>query len=218
MRAPLLLLLLLPHPLLAQHPPPRFLYIYRDSLKNEVDSTYGAVENEAAQICADLSCPNPYLALESLNGPHEAWWLNAFATEADTARVGAAYAANRALAEALTTIAQRKEALVGVPVQGFAIYRPDLSRGPPWALAGARFMLVTITRTPQPFNGLVWQTADSTLYVFRPVPSHREAEALAGSLGMRLFAIRPNWSMPAPEWVVADAEFWRLAPAPRPHR
>ena len=36
------------------------------------------IENDGAQICADLRCPNPYLALESLSGPHEAWWLNVF--------------------------------------------------------------------------------------------------------------------------------------------
>ncbi len=36
--------------------------------------------------------------------------------------------------------------------------------------------------------------------------------------GARIFAVRPNWSMPAPEWVAADPDFWRLAPAPRPKR
>ena len=42
------------------------------------------VPGESAQICADLRCPNPYLGIESLGEPHEAWWLNVFATEADT--------------------------------------------------------------------------------------------------------------------------------------
>jgi len=218
MRVSLLLLFLVPQALLTQQAPPRFLYIYRDSIRRGVDSAYRDVENEAAQICADLRCPNPYLALESLAGPHEAWWLNAFATEADTSRVATAYATDRALAAALGTIAKRKEALIGVPIQGFAVYRPDLSRGPPWAVAGARFMLVTVTRAPAPLDGAVWQTADSTLYVFRPVPARHEAESLARALGMRLFAVRANWSMPAPEWIVADPEFWRLAPAPRRDR
>jgi hypothetical protein len=85
MRAIILALALLAPSLRAQGPAPRFMYIYRDSLKRGVDSAYRIIENDGAQICADLRCPNPYLALESLSGPHEAWWLNVFATEADTA-------------------------------------------------------------------------------------------------------------------------------------
>src|SRR5213592_2189110 len=97
MPATLIVLLFLPLALLAQQAPPRFMYIHRDSLKRGVDSAYRVIEDEGAQICADLQCPNPYLAIESLNGPHEAWWLNAFASEADTTRVVNAYAANRLL-------------------------------------------------------------------------------------------------------------------------
>src|SRR5690242_1780294 len=63
MRATTVLLLLLPPALLAQQAPPRFMYIYRDSLKHGVDSAYRAIEDEGAQICADLKCPNPYLAV-----------------------------------------------------------------------------------------------------------------------------------------------------------
>jgi hypothetical protein len=79
-------------------------------------------------------------------------------------------------------------------------------------------MLVTVTRSRRPAEGSVWEVADSTLYVLRPVRTRREAEALAAEQGARIFAVRPNWSMPAPEWIAADPEFWRLAPAPRPRR
>src|SRR6266516_1208129 len=120
MRATVAVLLLLPAQLLAQHAPPRILYIYRDSLKGGVDSTYRAIEDQAAQICADLKCPNPYLALESLSGTHEAWWLNAFAGEADTTRVINAYATNRPLMEALGAVAKRKDTLIGTPIKGYA--------------------------------------------------------------------------------------------------
>jgi len=216
MRATVALLLLLPRPLLAQQAPPRLMYIYRDSLKRGVDSAYRAIEDEGAQICADLKCPNPYLALESLSGPHEAWWLNAFASEADTTRVVNAYAANRPLTEALGAVVKRKNTLIGTPIEGFGVYRPDLSWGPAWSVAGARFMLVTVMRSRRPAEGSVWEVADSTLYNFRPVRTLQQAEALAAEQGARLFAVRPNWSMPAPEWVAADPDFWRLAPVPRP--
>jgi hypothetical protein len=215
MRTIVALLLLLPPPLLAQQAPPLFMYIYRDSLRRGVDSTYGAIEDEAAQICADLKCPNPYLGVESLSGPHEAWWLNAFAGEADTTRVVKAYARNRPLMEALDAVAKRKASLVGIPIKGFGVYRPDLSGGPAWSVAGARFILVTVTRSRRPSGGSVWEMADSTLYILRPVRTRQRAELLAREQGARIFAVRPNWSMPAPEWVAADPAFWRLAPAPR---
>ena len=199
-------------------PAPRFMYIYRDSVKRGVDSAYRAIEDDGAQICADLRCPNPYLAIEALSGLHEAWWLNVFATEADTARVARVYATDRALSEALGTVAQRKAALIGIPVQGFAVYRRDLSRGPAWSVVGARFIVVTVTRDHRPADGSVWAMADSTLYILRPVRTRREADALVRPGGARVFAVRPNWSMPAPEWLVADPEFWRSAPASKTRR
>lgn len=212
------MLLLLSPPLLAQQAAPRFMYIYRDSLKHGVDTAYRAIENDGAKICADLRCPNPYLAIESLGDPHEAWWLNMFASEADTTRVANVYVTNRSLSEPLRAVALRKAALIGTPVQGFAVYRRELSRGPAWSAVGARFMVVTVTRAHRPADGSVWEMADSTLYVLRPVQSLREAEALAQSDGGRVFAVRPNWSMPAREWVAADLAFWRLAPVPKPGR
>jgi hypothetical protein len=191
------------------------MYIYRDSLKRGVDSAYRVIEDHGAQICADLRCPNPYLGMESLSGAHEAWWLNWFATEADTARVAQVYATNRALSTALGLVAQRKAALIGTPVQGFAFFRRDRSRGPAWSLAGARFIVVTVTQDRRPVDGHAWAMADSTLYVLRPVPTRRMADALARQADARVFAVRPNWSMPASEWVAADPDFWRSAPASR---
>ena len=215
MRKLLVLLVLLPASLCAQGAAPRFLYLYRDSLKGGVDSAYRAIENDGAQICADHRCPNPYLGLESLTGPHEAWWLNAFATAADTARVAKVYATDRALASALSGIAQRKAAFIGTPVQGFAVHRPDLSRGPAWSVVGARFVVVTVTRDRRPADGSVWMTADSTLYVLRPAHTKREADARARGPGARVLAVRPNWSMPDASWVTADPAFWRAAPVPK---
>ena len=212
----LVLLVLLPASLFAQRAGPRFLYIYRDSLKRGVDSAYRVIENDGAQICADYRCPNPYIGLESVTGPHEAWWLNTFKTAADTARVAKAYATDRALASALSGIAQRKAALIGTPVQGFAVYRPDLSRGPAWSVAGARFVVVMVTRDRRRADGSVWMTADSTMYVLRAAHTKREADALARGPGTRVLAVRPNWSMPAASWVTADPAFWRVAPVPKP--
>lgn len=203
---------------LGQSSVPRFLYVYRDSLKRGVDSAYRAIENDGAQICADRRCPNPYLGLESLIEPHEAWWLNTFATADDTARVARVYATNRALATALSAIAQRKAALIGTPRQGFAVYRRDLSRGSPWSVTGARFIVATVASDRRPLEGTVWMTADSTLYALRTAHTLREAQTLARGGDGRIFAVRPNWSMPAAAWVSADPVFWRAAPVARHHQ
>ena len=203
---------------LAQRPVPRFMYVYRDSLRSGVDSAYRSIENDGAQICADLKCPNPYIGLESLDGVHEAWWINMFESEADTARVAKVYATDSALSRALARVAQRKAALIGTPVQGFALYRPELSRGPRWSIAGARFVVASVTRAGRPTAGSVWVTPDSTQYVLRTFRTRPEAERGARADGGRVFAVRPNWSMPAPEWVRADREFWRAAPARKTRR
>ena len=202
----------------AQQRTPRFLYVYRDSIKRGVDSAYRVIENDGAQVCADRHCPNPYVGIESMTGPHEAWWLNTFATPADTARVAKVYATDAALGTALATIAQRKAALIGTPKQGFALYRPDLSRGPAWSLVGARFIIARLTHDIRSANGSVWMTADSSLSVLRAVRTRGEADALARDMKARVFAIRPNWSMPAEAWVAADRAFWQTAPVARsPH-
>lgn len=218
MRTIILLLALISSPSLGQAPAPRFMYIYRDSLKRGVDSAYRVIEDDAAQICADLRCPNPYVGIESLSGRHEVWWLNTFATVADTARVAKSYA-DRELSAALGAIPRRKAALIGTPIQGFAIYRGDLSRGPAWSVAGARFLVVTVTHDHRPADGSAWAMADATLYVLRAVRSYPEAEDLARrNTSARVFAVRPNWSMPAPEWVLADSLFWHGAPIPKTPR
>ena len=213
MARPILLLAFLSAPLLGQGAAaPRFIYVYRDSIKHDADSAYRIIENDGAQICADLHCPNPYIGIESLDGAHEAWWINTFATEADTARVAHAYANDRALSAALASVSTRKASLIGTPVQGFAVYRRDLSRGAAWSVAGARFIVITVARDLRPGDGPAWLTSDSTVYRLVPVQTRREATEVARRNHARVFAIRPNWSMPAASWRAADPVFWRSAP------
>jgi len=59
LRSALAVIMALSPVLLAQRPAPRFIYIYRDSIRSGVDSTYGSIENDGAQICADYRRPNP---------------------------------------------------------------------------------------------------------------------------------------------------------------
>jgi len=61
--------------------PPRILYIDRDFPKPGNEDEYRQIEDDAARICAEMTCPNPYIGIESLTGRKEAWWINAFASE-----------------------------------------------------------------------------------------------------------------------------------------
>lgn len=131
---------------MAQERPPKILQIHRDALKRGSEATFKAVEEDAAKVCADLKCPHPHLAIESLTGPKEVWWLNAFESEAEKQRVTDDYANNRPLMAALDRISKRRADLIGTQVDIFVNYRADLSRGAPWTLAGARFFVVTMTR------------------------------------------------------------------------
>ena len=81
--------------------PPHALLIYRDTLVAGREADYKAIEEDAARICAELNCPNAHLAVESLTGPHEVWWLTPYESDADIKRIADGYANNPALTTAL---------------------------------------------------------------------------------------------------------------------
>jgi hypothetical protein len=61
--------------LATQERPPQILQIYRDSVKEGGEATFKAIEEVAARACAELEFPHPHLAIESLTGPKEVWYL-----------------------------------------------------------------------------------------------------------------------------------------------
>jgi len=193
------------------------LQIYRDSLKPGRQAAFKAVEEDAARICAELKFPHSHLAIESLRGPKEVWWLNAFESEEDKQRVADEYAKYPALKAALEDITRRKEGLTEAPVNVYATYRADLSRGAPWKVAGARFFVVSIAAGDPRLEGAVFEAPDGTRFVFRPFSTRRHADAVAPAAGpgTRVFAVRPYWGMPAEAWIAADPEFWKASPMAR---
>jgi hypothetical protein len=190
------------------------LQIYRDFLKPGSEAAFKAVEEDAARMCAELSCPHPHLAIESVTGPKEVWWLNAFESEAEKERVYREYASNQPLMTALADIGPRKKDLTETPLDVLASYRPDLSGGDPWPIAGARFFVVTVTTGDAQPEGSVFESPDGTRFVFRPVTTREHADRISASAGLetRVFAVRPYWGMPAKEWIAADPEFWSVNP------
>ena len=111
-------------------------------------------------------------------------------------------------------IAKRREGLIGTPVDVFANYRPDLSRGASWRVAGARFFVVTMTRHDRQTEGVVFQAPDGTRFALRPADTRPHAETMAAEAGpgTTVFAVRPYWGMPDKAWIAADPEFWNVNP------
>ena len=206
--------ILLAASLQAQESPPKILQIYRDRLKPGEEATYRKIHEEAARICADLRFPHPHLAIEPLSGPKEVWWLNAFESEGDKQRVTAEFMSNRAVAAALDGISKRTAKVTDDPVNTFANYKPELSRGPKWKLSGARFVVVAVTRGEPKLDGSVFEDPDGTRFILRPTVTRQEADVIATAAGPGtiVFAVRPYWGMPAKEWIAADLEFWKSNP------
>jgi hypothetical protein len=200
----------------AQRQTVQILQIYRDFLKPGSDAAYGKIEQDAARICAELKCPHPYLAIESLTGPKEVWFLNAYSSPGEPKKVAEAYGKNPELLKALAEIVERKKDLISDPAEVFATYLPSSTRRtPPWALGRGRFLVITVTSNSEAhLAGSVFVAEDRTRYIIRSAPTRDEALTWATLSGpeTRAFAVRPDWSLPSEEWISADPQLWRPKP------
>jgi hypothetical protein len=199
--------------LITAHPrPPQIIQIHRDALKPGTEAAYQEVEADTARICAKLACPHPYLGIESLTGPKEVWFFNGYESPVEQKQVVDDYARNAKLMAALEQNSRRKTSLTEDPINVFANYRQDLSRGDTWILGQGRFLVITVTKNDRRINGTVFETADGTRFIVITTRTRDEADVAAQIAGSesRVFAVRPSWSFPAKEWVAADPVFWRL--------
>lgn len=196
---------------MTQEQAPAILQIHRDTLKPGAAAAFKTLEDEAAQACRQLKCPHPHVAIEGITGPWsgEVWWLNGFASEEEKQQVYAAYASNGPLTDALATVGQRRHDVIASDVDVFANYRSDLS-GSPWQVAGARFFVVVVTDRGSMLDGSVFETSEGVRYIFKPTPARDAADTIAAGAGPLggVFAVRPNWGMPAQHWIDSDPEFW----------
>jgi hypothetical protein len=208
---------LVPMAVLAQERPPQVLLVVQERLKPDRVRAYDKNEREIARMSARLKSPHPYLALESVSGAKEVWWLSAFESEADKDRVMQAYERHHELAVELRKLGGRKAAFRYEPATIVTTYRGDLSDEGAWSMSGARFFVVTVTNEERKFDGSVFEAPDGRRFVFAPAATRRQADQKAAVAGprARVFAIRPLWSYPADAWVAADPDFWRASPVAR---
>jgi hypothetical protein len=194
--------------------PPPILQIHREALKPGCEDAYCAAEEEITRIGLTLICPHPYLGIESLSGPKEAWFFNGFESRGDQDLVDDAYRQNKPLMAALTKASTRKAAFTLNPGSVFARYRPDATLGEPWLLGRGRFLVIGVGQAMQSSAGTVFVTDNDVRFVIVSAGTCGEADAIARSRGtaFRVFTVRPTWSTPAQAWIDADPEFWASYP------
>ena len=107
---------------------PHILQIVREPLKPGSEAAYDAIERDQARISKAFGCPHPYLGAESLTGPKEVWWFNAYESEDDRQQVYDAYAKNARLLEALQKNSAAKTTLTLPAIEVFARYRSARKR------------------------------------------------------------------------------------------
>jgi len=190
---------------------PRILYISREFWKPGHDADLNRIEAEAARVCISLGVPHPYLGVESLTGSKEVWYINGFASTQELAKVTEAYSKKPELLAAMSRFAQQRNEFESQPNrEGSATYRPDLSRGPEWKMGQERFLVIAVTKGDPRGDGMVFETQDGARFMVAPAKTRAEADAKrsAASPDAKIFAVRPEFSMPAAEWVASDPSFW----------
>ena len=198
---------------LSQAHSPQILEVAREYLKPGAAQAVHKIEVDAAQICIRLKFPHRYLVLESLTGPKEFWYLNAFDSQAELDAVSREYEGNKALTSALAENLKRKAPyLAAESTNVFLNYRPELSGGTPWVMGHGRFLVTAWTKGSASTGGTVFEGPDGNRLVIRAVRTRAEAESMAAAAGAgtHFFAIHPELGWPDEEWVTPDPEFWRV--------
>ena len=193
------------------------LLIVRERLRPDSAEAYNQNELQLATVCAMLKCPHPYLALSSVKGPTEVWWLNAFTSPEERDDLEAAYARNEPLMAVMRPLGKRKEDFRESFTSTMTRYRQDLSGGAQLRIAGTRFFVVDTTYDEGNSAGAVFESAAGDRFVIAAANNPERAEKIAARSGPGavVLAVQPQWSFPADAWTTADPEFWNDTPVVR---
>jgi hypothetical protein len=124
-------------------PPPKILQIFREQIKPGKETDYRRIEEDASVICRKMHCPNPYLALTSISGMSETWFVNGYDSSRTLAKVWEDYGQNTALLTELNGITAGKADIVFPGQTMFTHFREDFSQSAGWDIGRARFFSIT---------------------------------------------------------------------------
>jgi hypothetical protein len=185
---------------------PPILQITVERLRSGRELEYGAIEEDLAEVCARLGCPNSYLALLSVDEPKEVWWLVSYASQADVARVAEGYASNQPLLDAMRALTAKKAGIAETTAEHKTVHRADLSDTAAWRIGATRFAAIA----PKAAAGAVFESTPAQRFTIVAADTRTEAAEAAARLGpdARIFEVRPTWSRPATNWAVANPALW----------
>jgi hypothetical protein len=190
------------------------VFIAREFWKAGHEATLNKMEAEAARVCVGLGVPHPFMSIESLTGSKEVWYINGFDSPEELAEVKRAYDTNHELTAAMARFSEQRAGFASQPSrEALATYRPELSRGAEWRMGDDRFLVIAATnRGDLHREGTVFEGADGLRFVVIGAKTRREANVKLSAAGgeAKLFAVRPEFSMPAAEWIASDPSFWTL--------
>lgn len=222
-------------PAIAQDPSPGVIQIYREPVRPGKMSFVVKIEEEAARFCATAHCPNPYVAISSITGPSDIWWINGVESFDALEKLWAGYGANREIMDRLDSIAVSKGDLVFPADVWIARLRDDLSWSARATFATNRYLSISVQRLkpgqlaafeklrtrPRP-GRIQWvyqvvSGSDSTFVVIAAGATAQEAMVpidilapdLLDSSETRLYAVSPSMSFPAQAWIETDPDFWK---------
>jgi hypothetical protein len=208
-RLTLIVTLLMQMPANAQSP--QILFVAREFWLPGHEADLTRIETHAAKVCIGLGVPHPYLGIESVTGPKEVWYINGLMSNEELREVGEAYGKNRELTAAMARFAREREAFESQPArQGAAVYRADLSLGVEWEMGMDQYLVMLVAKNAAASKGAVFVNEDGEQFVVssaKTLAAAKEKQSVAGPEA-KIFVVRPEFSMPAAEWVANDPAFW----------
>ena len=119
--------------------------------------------------------PSPYLAIEALTGSKEVWFINGYDSPAEQRQTVDDYEKNAPLLAAHMKNSNGKASLTLKPVEVFANYRQDLSRGALWSLGMGGIWSSRLTPNARRIDGTVFEAPDGTKFVMFAAKTREEA-------------------------------------------
>jgi hypothetical protein len=191
--------------------PPQILFIAREYWLPGHEADLTRIETHAAKVCIGMGVPHPYLGIESVTGPKEVWYINGLTSNEEFREVNEAYSKNRELTAAMARFARERAAFESQPArQGAALYRADLSLGVEWQMGMDRYLVILVTKNAAAGNGAVFVNEEDEQFVVssaKTLASAKQVQSVAGPKA-KIFVVRPEFSMPAAEWVANEPAFW----------
>jgi hypothetical protein len=186
--------------------PPAMLQVTRETISANGEPWYSRIERQLAELCA-RRCPNHYLALESGAQPTEVWWLVAYESPSDVARIADAYARDAALLDAMRELNAQKRSVTSAPASELMQWRRESSAAEPWRVGTDPFVVIV----DRAASGAVFESDSGATLTVATARTRESALARAASFGAaaRVFRVRTDWSSPDEAWVAGNAALWK---------